>query len=68
MDKQDFSTDHATGVYNDGAFCPECKHRMSYDYYHYAHIGSYHCDNCGHKKHDTQYTATNVDYDSGIVT
>lgn len=49
MDKQDFSTDHATGVYNDGAFCPECKHRMSYDYYHYAHIGSYHCDNCGHK-------------------
>ena len=68
MDKQDFSTDHATGVYNDGAFCPECKHRMSYDYYHYAHIGSYHCDNCGHKKHDTQYTVTNVDYDSGIVT
>ena len=41
---------------------------MSYDYYHYAHIGSYHCDNCGHKKHDTQYTVTNVDYDSGIVT
>ncbi len=68
MDKQDFSTDHATGVYNDGAFCPECKHRMSYDYYHYAHIGSYHCDNCGHKKHDTQYTVTNVDYNSGIVT
>ena len=68
MDKQDFSTDHARGVYNDCAFCPECKHRMSYDYYHYAHIGSYHCDNCGHKKHDTQYTVTNVDYDSGIVT
>ena len=68
MDRQDFSSDSFTGVYNDGAFCPECKHRMKYDYYHYAHIGSYHCDNCGHKKHETKYTVTDVDFDSNTVT
>lgn len=68
MDKQSFSTDKNTGVYDDGCFCPVCKHRMKYDYYHYNHIGSYHCDNCGHKKHNTKYTITTADLDSGVIT
>ncbi len=68
MDKQEFSTDKNTGVYDDGKFCPCCKSRMKYDYYHYNHIGSYSCENCGHKKNGTSFTVTKADLDSGIIT
>lgn len=68
MDRQPFSTDENTGVYDDGAFCPVCKSRMGYDYYHYNHIGSYHCEKCGHKKNDTVFTVTRADLDNGIIT
>ena len=68
MDKQDFSTDKNTGIYDDGKFCPNCKAPMKYDYYHYNHVGSYSCENCGHKKNQTKYTVTKADLDSGIIT
>ena len=35
MDRQRFSTDHCTGIYNDGKYCPLCHAPMAYDYYHY---------------------------------
>ena len=68
MDRQSFSTDHNTGMYDDGKYCPECKSPMVYEYYHYNHIGSYSCKNCGHKKHDTTFTVTNADLDEGVIT
>lgn len=68
MDKQSFSTTENTSVYDDGAFCPVCKSRMRYDYRHYNHIGSYVCGNCGHCKHTTEFTVTNADLDSGVIT
>ena len=40
---------------------------MQYDYYHFNHIGSYHCENCGHHKHDTQFTVTEADLEKGYV-
>lgn len=60
------STDVCTSVYHDGYYCPVCKKPMEYDYYHYNHIGSYHCPNCGHHKHQTDYTVTAVDLDKGF--
>lgn len=68
MDKQSFSTAENTSVYDDGAFCPVCKSRMRYDYRHYNHIGGYVCSNCGHRKHTTEFTVTNADLDSGVIT
>ena len=68
MDKQDFSTDENTGMYHDGKYCPVCNAPMEYDYYHYNHIGSYHCTKCDYKKNDTTFTVTKTDLENGVIT
>lgn len=68
MDKQSFSTAENTSVYDDGAFCPCCKSRMSYNFRHYNHIGVYFCPNCGHKRQSTEFTVTQADLQNGVFT
>ncbi len=68
MDKQDFSFTESNSVYDDGAFCPNCKKPMKYNFRHYNHIGDYFCENCGHKKHATDFTITSADLENGVVT
>jgi UDP-N-acetylmuramyl tripeptide synthase len=68
LDKCSISTDEPTGVYHDGAHCPLCGGRMDYAYVHYNHIGAYLCPKCGHGKHRTDFTATAVDLEQGILT
>lgn len=68
VEKTALSKEHNDSVYNDGAFCPNCKERMEYDYYHYAHIGSYSCPACGHKRQNPDYCVDSLDLDSGTVT
>lgn len=68
MDRQDFSTDTNTGMYDDGKYCPVCYAPMEYDYYHYNHIGAYRCEKCGYKKNDTAFTVTKTDLESGVIT
>lgn len=68
MDRQPFSTEKNTGVYDDGAFCPNCKSRMKYNYRHFNHIGDYYCEKCGHKKQPTVYTVTDVNLRNGMIT
>lgn len=61
-------TDDLISVYNDGAYCPVCKAPMTYTTHHYNHIGHYACTNCGYRRHDTQYTVTDVDLSKGVMT
>lgn len=68
MDKQDFSFTENNSVYDDGAFCPNCKKPMKYNFRHYNHIGDYFCESCGHKKHPTDFTITSADLENGVVT
>ena len=68
MDKQDFSSSSNTGMYDDFRYCPVCNSPMEYDYYHYNHIGSYHCDKCGYKKNGTTFTVTKTDLENGVIT
>lgn len=68
LDKCSISTGAPTGVYHDGTYCPVCHAPMTYDYVHYNHIGAYRCANCGHAKPATDYTATAVDLENGVVT
>lgn len=68
MDKQTFSTEENTAVYDDGAFCPACKSRMKYGYRHFNHIGDYSCGKCGHKKQETRFSVTEADLKNGIIT
>ncbi len=62
------STKEHRGVYHDGARCPVCFGKMEYDCYHYAHIGRYRCTGCGYERHATDFTATAVDLDKGVLT
>ena len=68
VEKNNLSKKVNESIYNDGAFCPNCKEPMQYDYYHYAHIGSYHCAACGHKRHDPQYKVDSLDLENGKIT
>ena len=63
------STEEPGGVYHDGAYCPVCKAPMEYDYYHFNHIGSYHCTACGFgRPAAVDYRATNLDLEQGLLT
>ena len=68
VDKLPFSTERNTSLYHDGRYCPNCKARMKYDFFHYNHIGSYHCTNCELHRNDTAFTVTDASLqDSYIV-
>lgn len=60
-----FSTDHPVGIYNDGVFCPVCKGKMEYDYYHFNHIGKFHCTNCDFQAQDSKYSVDQMDLEKG---
>lgn len=68
MGKNEFSKEENDSVYDDGAFCPNCKEPMEYEYYHYNHIGSYKCKNCGHKRQNPQYEVTGLDLENSKMT
>lgn len=68
MDRQSFSTDRSTGIYDDGKYCPLCRAPMAYDYYHYNHIGAYRCTRCDFRRPETAFTVTDADLDAGFLT
>lgn len=61
MDKNAYSAEETDGVYNDCHYCPVCKKPLSYEYFHYAHLGSYSCPACGYSRPDTTYTVIKMD-------
>ncbi|MBR2410378.1 MAG: DUF1727 domain-containing protein [Clostridia bacterium] len=63
MDKNEISTPRSTSIYNDCYYCPICKNELSYDYFHYAHLGSYYCNSCGFSRHSTDFTVEYVNLD-----
>lgn len=48
----------------DAAYCPICKSKLHYNFYHYSHIGSYECKNCSFKRPKLDYEAHNIDLDN----
>lgn len=69
LDRCSISTEEPSGVYRDGAYCPICKSPMEYRYYHFNHIGSYHCPSCEFAKPvRVDYTATALDLEAGVLT
>lgn len=48
--------------------CPICNATLDYDYYHFEHLGSYKCKNCGFKKEEAKYAITNCDFKEKIIT
>lgn len=68
MNENKFSKKENDSVYDDGKYCPNCKSRMEYEYYHYNHIGSYSCKNCGHERKEPDFTVTDFNFDVGEMT
>ena len=54
-------------IYDDGKYCPICKKPMEYEYYHYNHIGKYHCSSCGFSRPETRWTLTGTDLENGNI-
>lgn len=67
VDKLPQSTDENTSIYNDSKYCPHCKSKMEYEYYHYNHIGKYKCTNCELKRNDTQFTVTEANLEESYI-
>ena len=67
MDKNAYSADETDGVYNDCFYCPVCKKPLSYEYFHYAHLGQYTCESCGYSRPETTYTVTKMDLQEGTI-
>ena len=67
VERMPFSHENNDSVYNDGAYCPACKHPLSYDYYHYSHIGSYHCDHCGLHREKPAYAVTDASQEDQYI-
>lgn len=67
MARNGLSTPQTDAVYNDCHYCPRCKAPMHYDFFHYAHLGSYHCTSCDYSRPDTAYTVENMDLEAGHI-
>ena len=63
MDRNGLSTQQSDALYNDCHYCPRCKKEMHYDHFHYAHLGSYHCE-CGYGHPETDYTVEEMDLEN----
>lgn len=67
MDKNNLVSFENHSPYNDGKYCPNCKTKLQYEYYHYDHIGKYECNNCGHSRREPEFAITDIDIETGIV-
>jgi UDP-N-acetylmuramyl tripeptide synthase len=66
IDKNAYCAEETDGVYNDCFYCPVCKKPLSYEYFHYAHLGKYACS-CGYSRPDTTYTVTKMDLENNSI-
>ncbi len=67
MDQNAYSAEETDGVYNDCFYCPVCKKPLSYEYFHYAHLGKYACPSCGYSRPETAYTVTKMDLKNNTI-
>ena len=65
LDKTALSSKVCTSITNDAKCCPNCGTRLSYEYYHYNHIGKFACGGCGFSSPDADYTAGAFDVKEG---
>jgi len=66
IDKNNYS--YKNNINNlDAAYCPICHTKLEYDFYHYGHIGSYHCPNNDFERGKLDYEAKNIDVDNQLI-
>lgn len=55
--------DMASEGFPDSLFCRFCGERLSYDFFHYGHLGNWHCPHCGAKRPSPVFTASDIWFD-----
>ena len=65
MERTDRSFDSSQFLTHDCKVCPKCFHRLGYRFYHYNHIGGFHCDFCGYQTPPLDFAADHVDFAAG---
>ncbi len=66
MDKNNYS--FKNNINNlDAAYCPICNSKLEYDFYHYGHIGSYHCPKYHFNRGNPDYEAKKIDVDNKTI-
>lgn len=67
LGKTERSTEVCISGTNDAKVCPQCMHKLRYDFYHYNHIGAFTCENCGFTCPKADFIGTDVDFDAGTM-
>ena len=66
-EENQYVTEKCQSIYNDGYYCPLCKHKMIYDYYHFAHVGKYECSHCDFEREQPDFAITRIDLGQGYM-
>ena len=48
----------------DVCYCPNCHHKLVFDYYHFGNSGNYHCPNNDFARPNCNYEVTRIDMDN----
>ena len=68
MDKTSRSTEECVSGTHDCKICPHCFHKMEYSFYHYNHLGEFHCSNCDYSSHNPHFFGKNVNFEEQVIT
>lgn len=66
-EENQYVTEKCQSIYNDGYYCPLCKHKMIYDYYQFAHVGKYECSHCDFEREQPDFAITRIDLSQGYM-
>lgn len=65
MGRTSASADICAEITNDCKICPKCFGKIRYEFYHYNHIGSFKCENCGYETPPADFFADRVNFETG---
>lgn len=66
INKNNYSIDSLYD-YKDAAYCPICGKKLTYDYYHYGHLGKYKCESGDFERPVLDVYASSIDLDNKII-
>lgn len=52
----------------DNLYCPNCRSKLEFEFYHYGSVGSYACPSCDFKRSCIDYEITNINKDDMTIT
>ncbi len=66
MDKIKYSKE--TNLHNiDAQYCPICGNKLTYEFYHYGHLGKYKCTKCNFERPNPEFLAHTIDIENKTI-